>query len=131
MDPLALARAIQMLLRVLGVVVLLLGLAFWTGNALGAVPLHMLLGLLLVVCLWALSALAWARARAVGPAIGGLVLGAVVIWFGYQQTSLLPGANHWLVQVVHALLGVGAVGLGEMLGGQIRRAAPGVGAAPA
>jgi hypothetical protein len=113
-----------MLVRLLGVIVLALGLVFWTGNARGAVDLHMLLAVLLVLCVWVLAGLAWARARAIGPAIAGLVLGVVVIWFGYQQTSLLPGPNHWVVQVVHLLLGVAIIGTGEMLAAMIRKAVP-------
>jgi hypothetical protein len=42
---------IQMFVRVAGVAQLLLGLAFWTGNLLGLVDLHMLNGILLVLAL--------------------------------------------------------------------------------
>jgi hypothetical protein len=123
-EPVALSRALQMLVRILGAIVLVLGLVFWTGNGLTAVPLHMLLALLLVVCVWALAGLAWVRARAIGLALAGIVLGVLVVWFGYQQTALLPGPNHWLVQVVHLLLGLAVIGVGEMLGGAVRKAAP-------
>jgi hypothetical protein len=49
---------IQMFVRVAGVVQLLLGLAFWTGNLLSLDDLHMLNGILLVLALWTQAALA-------------------------------------------------------------------------
>ena len=51
-------NAIQMAIRVVGVVQLVLGILFWTGNALGLVDLHQLLGILLVLGLWTMAALA-------------------------------------------------------------------------
>jgi hypothetical protein len=44
--------ALQWLIRLLAVVQLTLGTLFWTGNALTLIPVHMLLGLLLVIGLW-------------------------------------------------------------------------------
>jgi hypothetical protein len=49
---------IQMFVRVAGVVQVLLGLAFWTGNLLGLVDLHILNGILLVLGLWTQASLA-------------------------------------------------------------------------
>ena len=49
-----------------GLIEILLGLAFWTNNGLSLVPVHMLVGLILVITLWVLAVLA---ART-GPAWG-------------------------------------------------------------
>ena len=38
------------------------------------------------------------------------------------QDSLLPGPNHWIIQILHLLLGMAAVGMGEAIGGRMRRA---------
>ncbi|MDQ3808728.1 MAG: hypothetical protein M3336_00385 [Chloroflexota bacterium] len=117
-----LALGIQMLIRLLALVLLALGLAFWTNNLRDLIPLHMLLGVLLVVCLWLLAVLA-VRARApAGLVLGSLLGGIIVVWLGLSQTGLLPGEQHWLVQVVHLASGVGAVGLAEALGRRIRTA---------
>ena len=51
--------AIQMAIRTAFVVQLALGLAFWTGNLLGLVDLHQLLGILLVLALWTQAVLAY------------------------------------------------------------------------
>ena len=107
--------AIQMFFRVAGVIQLVLGVAFWTGNLLGLVDLHQLLGILLVLVLWTLAALA-ARAGVPGGLVAGaVVLGLVVPIVGLTQRELLPGSAHWLIQVLHLLLGLGLLGMAENL----------------
>jgi hypothetical protein len=107
--------AIQMGVRAVGLVQLVLGLAFWTGNLLGLVDLHQLLGILLVLSLWTLAGLA-ARAG-VPPAMvaAAVVLGLVVLIIGLTQRELLPGSAHWVIQVLHLLLGIGLLGMAENL----------------
>lgn len=107
--------AIQMGIRVVGVVQLALGLAFWTGNLLGLVDLHQLLGILLVLAVWTLAALAARAGVAGGLVAGAVVLGLVVPIVGLTQRELLPGSAHWLIQVLHLLLGIGLLGLAENL----------------
>jgi hypothetical protein len=107
--------AIQMGIRVVGVVQLALGLAFWTGNLLGLVDLHQLLGILLVLAVWTLAALAARAGVSGGLVAGAIVLGLVVPIVGLTQRELLPGSAHWLIQVLHLLLGIGLLGLAENL----------------
>lgn len=114
---------VQMLIRTCGVMLIVLGLLFWLGTARSLIPIHMLLGITLVLGLWALAGLT-ARAG-VSPGLAGVaaVWGLLVLLLGLDQTSLLPGPMHWLVQVAHLLVGLGAIGLAEVLGGQARRSA--------
>jgi hypothetical protein len=107
--------AIQMGIRVVWLVQLALGVLFWTGNATGLVDLHQLLGILLVLALWTQAVLA-ARAG-VEPRLVAVaaVWGLLVVIVGLTQTSLLTGSLHWLVQVIHLLLGIGLIGLAERL----------------
>ena len=107
--------AIQMAIRVVGVVQLALGLAFWTGNLLGLIDLHQLLGILLVLAVWTLAGLAARAGVPGGPVAGAVVLGLVVPVVGLTQRELLPGSAHWLIQVVHLLLGIGLLGVAENL----------------
>src|SRR6266487_5158196 len=124
----AMTTAAQMVLRLAALVAIVLGVLFWTGNALGApVLLHMGAGILIVLSLW-LLALSGARAGVpAGLWTTAVFVGIVVPILGFTQTQLLPGSAHWLVQVLHLLVGLTAIGLGEMLGARIRRAeaAPG------
>ena len=109
------SSAIQLGIRAAWVVQLVLGVLFWTGNALGLVDLHQLLGILLVLALWTQAVLA-ARAG-VEPRLVAVaaVWGLLVLIVGLTQTSLLTGSLHWLVQVIHLLLGIGLIGLAERL----------------
>jgi hypothetical protein len=111
----------QWILRVAGILALLLGLLFWTGDALALLPLHMLLGTLTVLALWLLAATASQLGAPMGMVIGAGILGLLVLGLGFSQQNLIPGSAHWVVQVVHLILGMGAIGLGEAIGGRARR----------
>jgi hypothetical protein len=112
--------ALQWLIRVCAVVQITLGVLFWTGNAFTLLQVHMLTGIVLVLGLWAQGVLAaraglgWAGLRW-APAAGAFVWGLLVVALGMTQDSLLPGDLHWLIKVLHLLVGVGAVGMAESL----------------
>jgi hypothetical protein len=107
--------AVQMAIRVAGVIQLVLGLAFWTGNALGLVDLHQLIGILFVLGLWTMAALAARAGVQPGLVAGAVVLGLIVPVVGLTQRELLPGSAHIVIQVLHLLLGLGALGLADTL----------------
>ena len=107
--------AIQMGIRVLGVVQLVLGIIFWTGNALGLVDLHQLIGILLVLGLWTQAAMAHRAGVPGGLVAGAAVYGLLVPIVGLTQRDLFPGSAHWVIQVVHLLLGLGLLALAENL----------------
>ena len=107
--------AIQMGIRVLGVVQLVLGIIFWTGNALGLVDLHQLIGILLVLGLWTQAAMAHRAGVPGGLVAGAAVYGLLVPIVGLTQRDLFPGSAHWVIQVVHLLLGIGLLAFAENL----------------
>ena len=107
--------AIQMAIRVLWVVQLVLGIIFWTGNALGLVDLHQLIGILLVLGLWTQAVLAARAGVPAGLVAGAAVWGLLVPIVGLSQTNLLTGGAHWIIQVIHLLLGMGLIALAENL----------------
>jgi hypothetical protein len=108
-------RIASLVLRVCGALALILGLLFWTGNSLNLVPIHMLLGLLVVLSLWIVGiGQAFSRGGSWPLAGGALLLGLLVIVVGMRQSSLLVGSFHWVIRVVHLLLGILAVGVGQM-----------------
>jgi hypothetical protein len=118
------ALVLQMTIRLLFVVQLLVGLVFWSGNALAFTPLHMLLGILLVLCLWSVAVLAWRAGAPLGLAGVAVVWGLLTVWLGLNQFELLPDPSvHWLIRVLHLLVGVGAIGLAEALGARLKRGA--------
>jgi len=110
-----------MVVRLFGIILLVLGALFWTGNALQLVATHMLLGVLFVLALWTLSGIGAATRQAGGLVASGFIWGIVVLAFGMMQQSLMPGSAHWVIRVLHLLIGLIAMGLGERLGAGIKR----------
>jgi uncharacterized membrane protein len=111
-------------LSIAGLLALLLGLALWIWGASTLVQMHMLLGLLTVASLWVIGI-----AQAFSP--GGswltaglaVLIGAVVLWLGMVQTSLMTGSSHWVIQLLHLVLGVAAIGVGHMAAAKSRKGA--------
>lgn len=118
------AKIASWVVRLGGLVMIVLGLLFWSGNALTLKNEHEMLGVLVVLALWTLAFVALRKGVSVGLVIGGLLLGVVVIGFGMTQTSLMNGATRAVVEtikVIHLLLGLALISLGEVLTGRIRR----------
>ena len=120
--PASNADTIRMLIRLLGLIMVVLGLLFWTGNALNFIGLHMLLGIVLVLLLWAQAILAARSGASLGLVALAIAWGIIVVALGMTQTQLLPGDAHWVIRVLHLLVGIGAVGIAERLAGSIKRA---------
>jgi hypothetical protein len=117
------AQIASMALRLFFLINLVLGLIFWiTGND-TLVGLHMVIGILFVISLWVFSALVGLQTGNVGLVAGSFVLGLLIAILGLTQQSILEGGSHWIVQVLHLLLAVIAIGFAEMYGGRARRAA--------
>lgn len=117
------ATALQVWVRVGGTIQIGLGLLFWTGNAGALIPVHMLLGSTLVLALWTLAILAAVARVHLGLVALAIVWGLIVPILGMAQVSLLPGSAHWLIQVLHLLVGVAAIGQAENLARRIKRTA--------
>ncbi|WP_188964061.1 hypothetical protein [Deinococcus aquiradiocola] len=109
-------------IRVAGLLALGLGLSFWSGSAGGLVQVHMLLGLLVAVSVVALAVIAARRGVPVPLVVVAVLLALALPGLGASQMRIMPGASHWVIQVVHLLTGLGAIGIGEALaGGALRR----------
>lgn len=111
---------LQNLVRLLGLILLGLGIQFWMGRGFQYVRWHMRLGELLIVLLWILAWIglrAGVRQRLVLIAI---VYGFIVFLFAMNMGGLLPGRAHEAIRVIHFLLGLGAIGFAEALGKRIK-----------
>jgi uncharacterized membrane protein YuzA (DUF378 family) len=115
------ARIIQLSLRVIAFALIALGLLFWSDNALALIPIHMLLGLVLVLGVWAIAVMARIAGVYRPLAVVALAWGLVVPVFGLTQDRLLLGDAHWLVRLAHLLVGLAAVAIEERLALAIRQ----------
>jgi hypothetical protein len=111
----------RLLLSLLGIVLVVLGILFWTGHALSLLQVHMMLGGLFVICMWVLAVVGFLGRGTRGLALVVLIWSLIVPALGVAQLSLMPGADHWVIQVVHLLVGGFAVTLGATLARRIGR----------
>ena len=111
----------QIVARAIAVVQVALGIFVWTGHADSLIPVHIAVGLLLVVDLWAAVALGLRSGAPKGLAILALVWSVGMPVFGLVQANLLTGDIHVAVQVLHLAIGLAAVGLVEGLARAARR----------
>lgn len=108
-------RSASIVLRLCGALALILGLLFWSGNALNLIPIHMLLGILVVLSLWIVGIGQAFYSGGSWPLAGfALLLGLLVIVVGRTQSSLLVGSFHWVIRVVHLALGLLAIRTGQI-----------------
>lgn len=105
-----------------GLLTLVLGMVLWTGTVDALTPFHMLLGILVVLALWVLAVVYAQADRAGMPmALVAFAIGLAQALLGMTQEGLLPGA-HWVIQIIHLLLGLGVIGVGEMMTMRMKKA---------
>lgn len=109
-----------------GLLALISGLVIWTGAALNLISMHMMLGLLAVGALWIIG-IAQAVSKGGSWIIAGaaITVGAIMIVIGWNQASIMAGEFHWVIQIVHLILGLLTVGVGHMAAARYRRGSEG------
>jgi hypothetical protein len=113
-----------MSLRVLFVINLILGLLFWFNGAGPGwlVLIHMLVGILFVAAIWLLGlAQGLGKNGSLGLVVGTFIVGLIIAIFGLVQASLMPTSAHWLIQVIHLLLAIAGIGIGEASAARYKR----------
>jgi hypothetical protein len=110
----------QWVLRISALLALILGILFWTSTAPDAlIPVHIVLGILVTLSLWVLGFL-FGRARGGnwGFASLAIVWGILVIGVGGSQIGQNPSTA---IKIIHLLIGLLAIGIGEMVAGRYKR----------
>ena len=111
-----------MTVRGVGLIMLILGLVIWTGDADGLIPIHMPLGIVLVLALCAVAVLAFQAG--LPPALPAIAIawGVLTVAFGLAQSQILPDASqHTVVEIAHLVVGLVAIGLAEAIGAGAKR----------
>jgi hypothetical protein len=117
------ARLALMVLRLVVAFNLVTGILFWTGNADPLQDVHIVLGIIAVLDLWALAIFQGLRSRSFGLVLAAFVVGLPLWIVGAAQTEWLLGSAHWIIQVIHLMLGMALLGVGERIGSSARRIA--------
>ncbi|HEY7319886.1 MAG TPA: hypothetical protein VIE89_20125 [Candidatus Binatia bacterium] len=116
-------RIASVVLSFAGLLALILGLLIWTTSASNLIQMHMLLGLLAVGALWVIGiGQAFSRGGSGLVAASALVVGAAMILIGLNQSALLLGPFHWVIRVLHLVLGLLVIGIGHMGTARYRKA---------
>jgi hypothetical protein len=102
-----------------GVVLIGLGVLFWTGRMINLVPLHMGLGFLLVALLFTLALMGLRGGASRGLVVMALLWSVITPLFGIYQTRMLIGELHWIIRILHLGVGLVAMGMAETLAKQI------------
>ena len=117
-------RIPSMILRVSWLLAFVMGIVFWTGNldTTGAHTIHEVFGILVAVSLLWLAGENVRQHGNIVLTVLGFVDAIALYLIGVDQANMLTGNGHWLIQVVHVLLAVGAIGLGEVIAARLMRA---------
>jgi hypothetical protein len=112
---------VKMIIRVTGLIQLGVGLVTWPGKAYFLIPIHIFIVSILVVALLVLVTLAaQARVSTWLVLLGGAWALVLPAW-GLTQTLFVPENVVWIIQVLHVLCGIGAVGVAEILGARMAK----------
>src|SRR5260370_36260100 len=112
---------VHMTLRGSGLLVILLGLALWTGRADGIIPFHEFLGFVLVLSLWTLAYFGARAGVPKGMVAAAVAWGLIAPIRGLTQANLLADHWHWVIQVVHLMVGLATIGTGEGIARRMKR----------
>lgn len=109
-------RIIQWIAGLAGLAAVTLGLLIWLAQMDALRSVHMLFGFVVALSLLGFSILAvFTRGmRRLGGV--GIVYALIVPIFGLTQETLLVGSLHWLIQIAHLLVGLGAIALIGIIG---------------
>jgi hypothetical protein len=107
-----------------GGLLLVLGIIIWTGagDHEQLVAAHITIGVVLVLTLWTIAAIAARSGVPAGTVAFAAGWGLLVVFLGLAQEDLLTGSWHWTIQVLHVAVSMGAIWWGRRLVQLIGRA---------
>jgi hypothetical protein len=108
-------RLCLMLMRLGAAIQLILGIGFWTGHWINAIPVHRTIGVVYVALLWVIAVLALAKRTNLGLALFAIVWGVVIAGLGFAQQGLLVGDLHWIIRILHLVIALSAMPIAERL----------------
>jgi hypothetical protein len=110
----------QTIVRIAGLIMITLGVLIWTGNE-AVIPVHIAVGVVLILSLWVLAFLGMEAGVGRRFVVLAIAWGFITPLLGLTQGLILVGDAHVLIQVLHLLVGLGAIGQAENLARRIKR----------
>lgn len=109
-------------LRIAGLLALILGLIIWFNLVqVNLRDIHMLLGILVTLSLWILGGIMFTRKGGAGLGTTAIILGIILVAVGLGQLQVTDYTGRQVIRVIHLLLGLSALGLGESISARYRR----------
>jgi hypothetical protein len=114
------AVALRWVARLDGIVALILGIILWAGSP-GLLKIHILTGFIMSITMLLIGLVGFfARVKPALPIIA-IVWAPLLPYVGFAQLKLFPGGSHIVIQVIHLIIGVCAIGIAEALVAKIAR----------
>jgi hypothetical protein len=104
-----------MFMRIGALIQVVVGVALWTGHWSSLVDVHRTVGVLFVLALWIIAVFALVQRRSAGLAAVALLWGLIVAALGFMQQGILVGDLHWIVRVMHLVIGLASMPIAERL----------------
>lgn len=114
-------KLLQWVVRIAGICAILLGMSFWAGPGIAPVSVHMGVGGLVALALAILAIWALIDRVRVPIAAVALLWAIATVAVGTVQDWWVGAGSHVTIEVTHLVLGVGAIGLAEMLAAAMMR----------
>lgn len=112
--------AARALVRVGGVAQIILGILLWFHVSV-LLQLHMAMGGMFLIGLWIVALIAlFVLPHRIVPLLT-LLWGGIILWLGMAQTTMMVGEAHWVIRVLHLVVGLIGIGLGERLAAAVYR----------
>ncbi|HKD76775.1 MAG TPA: hypothetical protein VKB76_14820 [Ktedonobacterales bacterium] len=109
-------QVFQWIARITGVLALLLGLSDWIFSFDAVIGVHIFLGISVAVSLLVMGIMLAATNGLRGLGVAGIIYAAILPLFGLNQTRLLDTNLHWIIQLAHLIVGIGALALVQVMG---------------
>jgi hypothetical protein len=114
-------KVLSWLIRIAGIGALAIGVSYWFARGVAPLSVHMTLGGIVALVLAILAVWAFSAGVRVPAAIAALVWAVATVYVGTMQDWWIGAGSHRPMQIIHPLLGIGAIGLAEMLGAALTR----------
>ena len=112
--------ALRWVARIIGVIALILGIILWTGST-RVLGIHILTGFIMSITMLLIGGVGFFARVKPGLPVIAIAWALLLPYFGFAQFRLLPGASHIVIQVIHLLIGICAVGIAEAIAAKIQR----------